>query len=84
MAARKFRSIIARFVVVAGLAVALFVGSAAAFQPAGASAMPQYTCEQAFTLGEIWYAYGQVMFSLGQMTNAAAAWGKAAAYFDYC
>jgi hypothetical protein len=83
MAVRKIRSFVARLVVVAVLAVTLAVGSVAVGHPADASAA-KYSCAQAYALGQAWMNYGDIMYAYGNYTAAAAGYGRAAAYFDFC
>lgn len=84
MAARGMRSAVARFVVVAGLAVALFVGSLTLGGAQDTSAMPKYSCAQAIKLVEINLATGNVFYALGNYQTASFYYGKAQAYADFC
>jgi hypothetical protein len=80
----KIRGIVAKFVVVAALAIAVGGGSVAMIGPADASAAPKYTCEQAYQLGRSWDAYGSYLYAHRYIVEATYAFGKATAYFDYC
>jgi hypothetical protein len=91
MAAGSIRSTVTRFVVVTGLAAALFAGSFALVQPSHASAA-KYTCEEAikwvnmlrahaYHYGTLWEATGNPQY----LAQAAYYQGSADAYEDaYC
>jgi hypothetical protein len=82
--ARKFRAAIVRLVVVASLAIAVIVGSAAV-SPANVSAMPNLDqCYASYRLGQSWRAYGDLMWAYGQYSQARLAYSIANSYFSVC
>jgi hypothetical protein len=90
MAARSIRSVVARFVVVTGLAASLLAGSSALVHPSQASAA-RLTCEQASLMANYYRNMGDtysVMFEVtgntGYAVTAAHYYGLADAYYDYC
>jgi hypothetical protein len=72
MAAHSFRSIVARFVIITGLAVSLFTGSFAISQPSHASAAVNITC--LFT--------AQIYYDLGDYYASVKNWTLAARYYQ--
>jgi hypothetical protein len=84
MALRKLRAMVGRFVLIAGLAVAVAAGSVAVSNPSDAAAEGKYTCEQAAALGNLWLTVGDVFLAHDANGAAAGAYGRAIAYFDYC
>jgi hypothetical protein len=81
--AHSIRSSVVRLVLVACLAVTLVGGSIALSSPSEASAA-KYTCAQALSLSRMWLSIGDVYYSVGSYAAAAAAYGKSAAYADFC
>jgi hypothetical protein len=76
---RGMRSAVARLVVVAGLAIAIFVGSVAVGGSSEASAMP-LTCAQALAMSEYMLSVSNVYLGLGDYQRASYYLGKADAY----
>jgi hypothetical protein len=90
MVARRIRSAVMKFVLVTGLAAALFGGSVALAQPSHASAA-RLNCEQALQLADYYNALGDVyneMFHITAnmiyATYASHYYGMASAYSDFC
>jgi hypothetical protein len=81
--ALSIRSSLLRLVFVAGLAVTLIGGSIALSTPSEASAA-KYSRSQALQLSQIWLNTGDIFYALGNYVGAANAYGKAAAYADFC
>jgi hypothetical protein len=84
MVTQKIRGMVGRFLVIAALALSIGAGSVAVSHPAHASAMPKYTCAQAYQLGQYWQTMGDLYFAWEMWSSAANAYGKASAYYDYC
>jgi hypothetical protein len=83
MSARTIRAVVGRFVVVGALVIAVVIGSVGVRQ-SSVAAEGKYTCEQAGALGRMWLAVGNVFLAYDSSGAAAAAFGRATAYFDYC
>ena len=79
MAARMIRSTLTRFVLVAGLAVALFFGSVAVGQPTDASAAMSYC-----TLGDWETAIAESFEAAGNLGAAIYHYGRASAFYASC
>ena len=84
MSARNIRSVVGRFVLIGGLAIALTTGFVAVDHPSHASAMPKLTCVDAWKLGQSWQAYGDWLLAYGYYIQASAAYTKADSYFGMC
>jgi hypothetical protein len=80
---RRAWSAVARLALVAGLAVALLVGTLALGPRSEASAATM-TCEDAIMLGNMYQASGLVMNSFGSYQQASYYFGKASAYYSFC
>jgi hypothetical protein len=76
MAVRAIRSTFIRLVLIAGLAVALFVSSISVGQPTDASAAPM-SCAQAIKMSHMYIAIGDAYSLAGMGTTAAAYYGRA-------
>jgi hypothetical protein len=69
MAARNLRLIVARFVIITGLAVSLFAGSFALVQPSHASASPASYCRAKLSLSLYYYELANIYTDLFASTG---------------
>jgi hypothetical protein len=83
MTAQNIRSVVGRFVVIGGLAIALTAGSIAVHHPSEAGAAPK-SCMQAIMLGDLWTNYGNLMLANGRPIEAVAGFARADGFYDGC
>jgi hypothetical protein len=83
MASNGIRMTVRRFMLIAGLGLALLIGSVALGPVSDAAAQPM-SCSTALSLARANISIGNLFLAWGDPTTANFYFGKAQAYMDFC